>query len=95
MPVIVRLARRQLSRKAPEFGHECLPHESTMRPFGSSLTVHGWSPCFPQKGHIAAAPFVKEAARTVAQPATRDNYVVTPASVATSGSMAFALATRE
>jgi hypothetical protein len=53
MPVMVRLARRQLSRNAPEFGHECFPQEQMMRPFGFSLTVHGWSPCFPQKGHMA------------------------------------------
>ena len=49
---MVRLARRQLSRNAPEFGHECLPHEHRMRPFGFSLTVHGLSPCLPQNGHM-------------------------------------------
>src|SRR5580765_3279091 len=71
MPVMVRLARRQLSRNAPEFGHECRPHEHTMRPFGFSLTVHGWSPCFPQKGHTPRLLSWPIAARTVAQRAAR------------------------
>src|SRR5438552_14959063 len=51
-PTVLRLWRRQLSRKAPELGQECRPHEHTIRPLGFSVTVQGLPSWSLQNGHM-------------------------------------------